>query len=71
MARIFYVDVEIIQTLDLIEADFSDKNQVSDSEFRAEARLQKNVDLSLDEFETVFNDGTINSYTHVIRILRY
>ena len=71
MARIFYVDVDIIQTIDLIEADFSDRGQVSDSEFKVEARLQKNEDLSTDEFETLFNDETINSYTHVIRILKY
>jgi hypothetical protein len=71
MAKIFYVDVDIIKNIDLIEADFSDKSQVSDSEFRAEARLQKNESLSTDEFETLFNDETINSYTHVIRILKY
>jgi len=71
MARIYYVNVEVIQSIDLVELDFSDREQVSDVEFKRESRLQENRELSLEEFETLFNDGTINSYTHVIRIFKY
>ena len=71
MARVYYVDIDVIQSVDLMELDFTDREQVSDAEFKKEARLQKNDELSLEEFETLFNDETINSYTHVIRILKY
>ena len=71
MARVYYLEEEIVQSTDLMGLDFSDREQVTDAEFKKEARFQKNEELSLEDFETLFNDGTIDTYTHTIRILKY